>query len=314
MRESNNFIPALYAQPTNEQYERTVNDHLEDVSYTQDSHFRIWYNNQAEGYDLHYHNALEIIIPIENMYTVVVSEKQFVLNVGDILIIPCHAPHEIYSQNQGYRFIYLVNISLLSGFHDTKALDPILMTPFVINRLLFPDIYDVIYSKFMEINKIYFSNDILWEFSTYALFMNILTILGQNQYRMLSSNDMYQYGKQQVYYEKFTNLLLYIDSHYASNLTLEEVASYVGFSKFHFSRLFKIHTNTTFHEYLNHKRIQVAQSLLSTNLSVTDIAFQTGFNNTTSFSRCFRKYNSCSPNQYRNLFKQQNLPNNYPGD
>ncbi len=309
MRESSKLIPTLYAQPITESYERKLSGLMENVSYNQDSHFRIWCNTQTEGYDLHYHNAIEIIIPIENVYTVIVSEKQFVLNAGDILLIPCRAPHEICPPEQGYRFIYLINLDLLSGFHDAQALEPVLMTPLVISKHLYPDIYDIIYSKFVEINKVYFSNDILWEFSSYALFMNILIILGQNQYRMLSSNNIYHYVKQQVYYEKFTNLLLYIDSHYASNLTLEQVASYVGFSKYHFSRLFKIHTNTTFHEYLNRKRIQVAQSLLSTNLSVTDIAFQTGFNNTTSFNRCFKKYTNCSPNQYRSLFKQQNLPN-----
>ena len=95
----------------------------------------------------------------------------------------------------------------------------------------------------------------------------------------------------------------YIDSNYQEDLTLEQVANYIGFSKYHFSRLFEQHTNTTFYDYLSHKRIQAAQALLTMDIPITDIAFQTGFNNLTTFCRCFKKVTNCSPSEYRNKFR-----------
>ncbi len=107
----------------------------------------------------------------------------------------------------------------------------------------------------------------------------------------------------------FSNLLNFIDTHYADDLTLEQAAEYIGFSKYHLTRLFKQHTNTTFHNYLCYKRIQAAQSLLTEdkNRPITEIAFSSGFNNLTTFNRCFSKYTSCSPTEYRNKLRHKEV-------
>ena len=52
--------------------------------------------------------------------------------------------------------------------------------------------------------------------------------------------------------------------------------------------------------------MQVAQSLLSTDTPITNIAIQTGFNNLTSFCRCFRRFTNCSPTEYRMRLSEVN--------
>ncbi|MGN0142946.1 MAG: AraC family transcriptional regulator, partial [Roseburia sp.] len=47
---------------------RTVVDSFETNCFQKDSTIRIWYNEQNENYDTHWHNALEIIMPVENHY------------------------------------------------------------------------------------------------------------------------------------------------------------------------------------------------------------------------------------------------------
>ena len=110
-----------------------------------------------------------------------------------------------------------------------------------------------------------------------------------------------QSSHHQVNYDKFASLLSYMDEHYADDFTLDEAADFVGFSKYHFTRLFREYTGTTFLDYLTHKRVQAAQSLLASDLSVTEICFRTGFNNLTSFSRSFKKYTGMSPSDFRAL-------------
>ena len=57
------------------------------------------------------------------------------------------------------------------------------------------------------------------------------------------------------------------------NLSLEEVAAVSGFSKFHFTRIFKQYMNMTFYEYLNSKRVKRAEELLyDKKMSITDVA------------------------------------------
>ena len=131
----------------------------------------------------------------------------------------------------------------------------------------------------------------------------MLALLGQYRYGA-SLQDSKLDKSASENYEKFATLLTYIDSHYASEITLEQAASLVGFSKFHFSRLFKEFTNCTFYDYLSQTRIQAAKRLLPTGASITDIAFQTGFNSLTSFCRCFKKYTDLSPSEYRDLYEK----------
>lgn len=298
-------IPVKYTQPIQNYIDRSLSeDSTEDVSFIPKSHVRIWYNNQVEGYDTHHHKAMEIILCLENTYTVIANNRTYQMNVGDILLIPPHMLHKITCKSEGARFIFLFNLDLLSDMEDYSTLSPIFMDAYFCSASSRPEIYQEIYASFMNMVDIYFSNDIFWEINLYSILLHCLSLIGKDHFFSTNSGtDIINNYKHREHYEKFVNLLNYIDANYHEDLTLENVANYIGFSKYHFSRLFKQHTNTTFYDYLSHKRIQAAQSLLTMDIPITDIAFQTGFNNLTTFCRCFKKITNCSPSEYRNKFR-----------
>lgn len=295
------FDPEKYEQPVRSFIGRELKDSLEEVDYLQESHLRIWYNTQEEGYATHHHSAVEVIICIDQPYNVTVSNQFFTLQPGDILIIPPHLLHSLEGSKTGSRFISLFNIDMLNDFSDFKILMPTLLTPYLLNHDLTPQIYDKVYKIFMKIIDYYFSNKIMWELSIYSKILELFALLGQYQYGTTLHDSKLDKSSSENF-EKFATLLSYINSHYATELDLEQAAALVGFSKFHFSRLFKEFTNCTFYDYLSQTRIQAAKRLLSTNTSITDIAFQTGFNSLSSFCRCFKKYTDLSPSQYRDLY------------
>lgn len=304
------FTPPLYEQPVPNFLGRSMRGSREYVDFIPESHLRIWYNTQTEGYASHYHNALEIIVCAKNQYTITASNKTYTLSAGDILIIPPFMLHELHSRPLGARFIYLIDIDMLQCFQDFKTVDPIFMEPYLCTPSSRPEIYRHIYDALMQMADTYFSHKIFWETTIYALLMDIVITIGRDYFYQNSvDEDTPPNGRQQAYYEMFANLLNFIDAHYTDDLTLEQVAEHIGFSKYHFSRLFKQHTNTTFHNYLCHKRIQAAQSMLTADrsLPVTDIAFQVGFNNLTTFCRCFHKYTNCSPTEYRNKLRREEV-------
>lgn len=300
--------PPHYEQPVSNFTKRSLNGSQEYVDFIPKSHLRIWYNNQTEGYANHYHNALEIIVCAENQYLIFANNRTYTLNVGDILIIPPFMLHELHSKPSGARFIYLIDIDMLRCFQDFKTLDPALMEPYLCTAASRPEIYQHIYDSLMQMASTYFTHNIFWETSIYSTLLDIMLTIGVNYYYKNSdiaadpSDD-----RSTVNYELFANLLNFIDAHYADDLPLELAADYIGFSKYHFTRLFKQHTNMTFHNYLCHKRIQAAQFMLTTDMSlpITDIAFQSGFNNLTTFNRCFNKYTGCSPTEYRNKLRHE---------
>ena len=66
---------------------RDVKNAYEAVEYHTGSSIRIWCNEQDINYDYHWHTALEIIMPAENDYDVIVGETSYHLFPGDILFI-----------------------------------------------------------------------------------------------------------------------------------------------------------------------------------------------------------------------------------
>ena len=292
--------PMRYQQPGRYFEDWVLHDTQEDVDYVPQTHLRIWYNNERGVYSTHHHSAMEIMVCMENQSVVIANGETYRLNVGDILIIPPHMLHKLIFEDFGVRFIYLIDVEILKCYQDFKVIDPVFMQPFHCTAATHPQIYQDLYDSLIQMTDVYFENNAFWEMRIYAIILSAISLIGRYHFTRNAQNDSAaSEAKQWEYYGKFSSLLNYIDANYNQDLTLEQAAQYIGFSKYHFARLFKTYTNTTFYNYLCHKRMQVAQSLLSTDTPITNIAIQTGFNNLTSFCRCFRKFTNCSPTEYR---------------
>ena len=96
------------------------------------------------------------------------------------------------------------------------------------------------------------------------------------------------------------NIIGYINRNFRNNLTLAEVAEKCCCAQAHFCRQFKKSTGKTFVEYLNGVRCSHAKNLLiTTDMAVTDIAYECGFGSVRSFNREFLKKFGCPPLEYR---------------
>lgn len=92
----------------------------------------------------------------------------------------------------------------------------------------------------------------------------------------------------------------YMNEHYCENPRLEQVASYAGLNPAYFSTLFKKKTGSNFSAYLNDLKLARARQLLKrTNLPLSAIAAELGFDSQSHFSTVFRKANGMTPRQYR---------------
>ncbi len=296
--------PANYMQPIRQYLSRDVANQIENVDYVPEANMRIWYNNQVEGYPLHKHPAIEIVIPVENGYKYIANGINFQLDMGDILFIPPNTLHEIECDAEGARFIYLFDIDFIRNLFDFKDLEEFFSEPRLVNPNTAPNIYSHIYEHFMEINDLYFLyGNKVCELSIYSHLLAILGTLAMEASKAEAVTLIN--NKERENYIKFKSLINYINTHYMDNLTLEYAANFVGFSKFHFSRLFKEYTDSTFYDYLLQRRIQAAMVMLDDDsISIMSVAIKCGFNNQTTFCRCFTNVAGCSPSQYRTKLKK----------
>ena len=104
----------------------------------------------------------------------------------------------------------------------------------------------------------------------------------------------------------FLKIMKYINTYYNENITLRHVAKIVNMNPNYISQIFKKSTGTTFSHYLTDLRISNAKKmLLSTDISITDISMQTGFNDYFYFLKTFKKYTGCTPSDYREAYYRQ---------
>ena len=99
----------------------------------------------------------------------------------------------------------------------------------------------------------------------------------------------------------------YLQSNFASNVTLGDMAKKYFVSPEHFSRVFKRETGFHFSEYLNLLRLKKAESMLRqlNAATVTEIAQSCGFNDSNYFSIKFKNFYGVSPKKYQSLNKKR---------
>ena len=102
------------------------------------------------------------------------------------------------------------------------------------------------------------------------------------------------------YESRLLRVLTYIDDNLGDTLKLEDLAAVAYFSPFHFHRIFKGMIGETLGGYIRRRRLErAADRLLASDVAITDLALDAGFENSESFSRAFKGLFGVSPSHYR---------------
>jgi len=141
-------------------------------------------------------------------------------------------------------------------------------------------------------------------FRKLTLFLTTLEILSSlKNYRVLASRA-YVPVKDEKELDRLNSVVTYIMDNYDNQLTQEQVAAHTNMTPSYFSKYFKKATGQRFIEFVNSLRINRACELLShSQLPVTEICFQVGFNNIANFNRRFITLKQMRPSEYRKVSK-----------
>ena len=274
----------------------------ETADYRTDTQICLYYNDENENYPPHWHTPFEVIMPVKNGYTAVVGEQHYELREGDILLICPGIVHELFAPESGELIIFQPSLSQIQ-IRELDLLISLLRPAVLITKEEFPDFHPVAQKLMLEIKEEYFLCEPYYETAIYSRFMRILVDIGRLHGALKHPVSDASNSRQKDYLDKFLYITNYINEHFAENLSLEQVADLAGFSKYHFTRLFKQYTDTSFYKYLNQKRIDYAKTLLlDPDLPVIDVALQCGFSSLSAFLRMFKQLNKCTPTEFRNMY------------
>ena len=274
-----------------------LNGDYETVDYLQSKSIRLYDNVEDEEYPPHWHNAIEMIMPLENPYTIICSGREYSLKERDIMIIPAGKIHSIQA-NPGRRLILLCDNGLIDGVKTLSELCTVVSEPFAVNESWGTDILRSLGHIMEEIYTLYFEYGALSDIYMYMKILSLFTHIREYQLSRLVPEDSEKYS------ETIHKILGYIEKNYMNDISLDGLSKVAGYSTCHFSRIFKKYSGTTFINYLNNRRVSAAElMLLEDNISVTEAAAAVGFSSLTTFNRVFKEINGCTPSEFKKLYR-----------
>ncbi len=277
-----------------------LNGIRETIRYNDSSHLRLYRNTQNENYPTHWHVGIEIILPLDNWYKVNAGEDTYILEEEDILFINTGVIHSLESPPVGERIILQFDLSLLYDLSEFDTTLFMLPSALHMTKAGFPDIHKEIHTRLLNIIHEHERNTPLKSASIYSDLIRIyVTLCRKFIYDQKIFRDA-NHSKRHEYIEKLMGTCDYLNKHYNQAISLDFIADKTGFSKYHFTRLFKEFTGMTFHQYLTKQRLQKSESLLmDTDLSILEVAMTSGFNSISSFNRAFKLNKGFSASEFR---------------
>ncbi|MBE5913856.1 MAG: helix-turn-helix domain-containing protein [Pseudobutyrivibrio ruminis] len=281
----------------------TLDGIFETVHYKQSTTLKLYDNREYEDYPKHWHPAIEIVMPVENGYTMQFSNSEVYLREKDICIICPGCVHAIKAPETGRRIIFQPNTTYLRFLREFEVLISFMSPYAIITPEEYPSIHEQLVKMLIEIKEEYMAGTSFSELSIYSKILEMFKLIGRNYSSKSNKTNDTSISSKEDYANKFVEICDYIDSHCSEDLKLDEVADMSGFSKFYFERLFKQFTGTSFYKYVNQKRIAKASELLiEPGNSVTDVALNCGFMSISSFIRMFKLQKGCTPTEFKSMY------------
>lgn len=201
-----------------------------------------------------------------------------------------------------------ITIQFSSGLLDDQLLSK---NQFSNIRKMLSDAKHGISFPMEAIMKVYNTIDtIAVQQDSFTQFLNMLMTLNElskYNYKVLASSS-FASTEEDSGSTRIKLIKEYIDSHYAEDITLVEIADKAGMSPSAFSRFFKLHTNRTLTSYITDVRLgHAARELIDTSSNISQIGYNCGFNNLSNFNRVFKARRGTTPKEFRQLYKKNKV-------
>jgi AraC-like DNA-binding protein/mannose-6-phosphate isomerase-like protein (cupin superfamily) len=262
-------------------------------------------------YPWHFHPEYEILYVIDGSGTSFVADSIEEFQSGDLALIGSTLPHfwrsdEKYLNSEGKLKVKYIVIQFPTGFLK----DEIANYPeyHLIGDLLerasrgirfSADFARGIEKKITRLSK---SNG----FERIIHLQELLQALAKTQDYKLLAGELYQHENLTFTNFRLTKVLQFLNTNYQRKIELETVADIANLHPAAFCRFFKEKTGKSLSEYLNDMRIGYAcRLIIEGKLSVSQISYESGFNNLSNFNRTFKKHTGYTPTNYSQEFHKK---------
>lgn len=276
----------------------------EQLQLDADFPFVIFETSEKQQF-LHYHDFLELNIVEYGEGSYMIDGRNYPILPGDIFVINNKEPHMAVHQSIHDGSLKLTVLAFdISLLWRNKEISRFL-TPFFSRKEQFSHrigsqsrYYPQMAELFRTIAQEYQEQEKGWQSGVESLLMYLLTLL----YRCYDEKQELEEERKdfQKLYTRICAVFEYIDRHFCESITLDQLAELVSLSPHYLCKCFKKVTGRTIFEYIEQMRIQYSCYLLrTTEDSILDIAWNSGFRTVSYYNRVFKKSEGISPRDYR---------------
>ena len=258
---------------------------------------------------VHFHTEYELVLITASKGRRIVGDSIENFEEGDLVLIGPNLPHVMYNDKAYYELDSELPVSAIVTYFRMDWLNEEF-----INSKEIPQLHDLL----LDINrgirvygdthqKVILLLEALLQSNGLRRIIHLLSILTllseTKEYKCLSSIG-YTNPHNQKDVQRINTIYSYIMDNFTGDVSLEAAARLANMTTSAFCKYFKARTQKTFTHFVNEIRIGHACKLLfNDHLNITDICFQSGFNNLTNFNRNFKQYTNVSPTEFKRNLK-----------
>ncbi len=211
------------------------------------------------------------------------SEEPTLATRGQIVLFDCQEPY-CYKGSDGLEFFWI----LFNGLNSRQFYQRILRTHGGKHVLPLPNFSEIV-RQLDILNRNYASGEQMSEAARSQLIHRLLCLTLLDDRESNHTAD-----------DRISQAIRFMNQHMFEQINVNQVANAINLSPSHFSRQFKSRTGYSPYEYIVLRRIDQAKyMLMSTQMSIKEIAFHTGYNSEENFIHSFQKNVGISPGMFR---------------
>lgn len=251
----------------------------------------------------HSHPFFQIFFLTKGKLTHHINDLSADMSIGEMAIIPPNVPHYVTLKNNPEYFTFSFN---LSSFGEINIINEQVLT-FLKSlednkKIVFPKTSiaddDILYVQQL-FERIYNETSRKEVGFKETIIAHGILIITQFIRRYHFADPINAQNLNYTNEQMVLGCIKYIDNHFDENLRLDKIAHMSAMSQSTFCTCFKKITGTTFHNYVNERRIKYAIKLLKKGYKITSVSSFCGYNDFATFSRNFKKFAGTNPKEYK---------------
>jgi AraC-like DNA-binding protein/uncharacterized cupin superfamily protein len=262
-------------------------------------------------YPWHYHTEYEIIYVIDGFGNRFVGDNIEPFRSGDLVLLGSNLPHfwksdETFHQPDNNKKVKYVVMHFSNTFFDKTIAG-------------YPEFHRIKELMAQSSRGMHFSREISDEakgrilkiansngLNRLILTLELLQFLSKtDDFRMLAG-ELYHFRMHEFIDDRLSKVLHYLNSAYLKKIELKKVAAIANLHPSAFCRYFKEKSSKSLSEFVNEMRIGYAcRLILEGKMTVSQICFESGFNNLSNFNRTFKRHTGYTPSSYYRVYKNR---------